>query len=92
MAAHVPHVALQSPTKTKKIKGNFGQFGTMWHFDSFNWGPLGYIIQLVIQNNGIPIKRLKLLTELFWFVLIVATSHDKLFRIMEFLKKVWVKL
>ena len=42
MVAHVPHVALQSLTKIKKIKGHFGIFGTMWHFDSFNWGPLTY--------------------------------------------------
>ena len=44
MVAQVPHVALQSLLKTKKIKGNFGAFGAMWHFSKFNWEPLYYIL------------------------------------------------
>ena len=33
-------VALQSLSKTKKITGNSGTFGTLWHFGSLNWEPL----------------------------------------------------
>ena len=76
----MPHVALQtcqSLTKTKKIKGHFGQFGTMWHFVD---GITTFVSKGLVKDNQKP----RLLPDL---KLLQNVPQHSLFKLCKFHEK-----